>query len=174
MWLLDNWQLISVTLQLSIQTWPGQLTKHFISCSNWETTWRDHDMASIPEDVDPDMLKRLFKQKSLSEFETIFSCACIVPGHVGAKIRRCRKIFLCHSQIVLVLISFSGYPHSTDGTMSKMVRHECKASRTIFVPENPHIHMACVIMEPSEPHTHPILPATKATLAIKNCTMNVL
>ena len=28
--------------------------------------------------------------------------------------------------------------------------------------------MACVIMEPSEPHTHPILPATKASFGIKN------
>ena len=37
------------------------------------------------------MLKRLFKGKSLTEFETILSCARIVPGHVGAKIRHCRK-----------------------------------------------------------------------------------
>jgi len=37
------------------------------------------------------MLKRLFKGKSLSEFETVLSCARIVPGHVRAKIRRCRK-----------------------------------------------------------------------------------
>ena len=28
--------------------------------------------------------------------------------------------------------------------------------------------MACVIMDPSEPHTHPILPATKASFGIKN------
>jgi hypothetical protein len=49
-----------------------------------------------------------------------------------------------------------------------MVQHECEATRTIFVPEDPHIHMACVIMEPSDPHTHPILPATKASLGIKN------
>lgn len=27
--------------------------------------------------------------------------------------------------------------------------------------------MACVIMDPSEPHTHPILPATKASFEIK-------
>ena len=94
----DTWQLI-LTLQPSFQNWPGQSTKHFIGCSNWENTWRDHDTASIPEDIDPDMLKRLFKQKSLSEFETILSCACIVPGHVGGKIRRCRKILLWHSQI---------------------------------------------------------------------------
>jgi hypothetical protein len=64
--------------------------------------------------------------------------------------------------------SFSGYPHSADGTLSKMVRRDCEATRTIFVPEDPRIRMACVIMEPNEPHTHPILPATKASLGIKN------
>lgn len=159
-----------MTLRLSFQnsSWPGQSTKNFIGCSNWDSTWRDHDTASIPEDVDPDMLKLLFKGKSLSGFETILSCACIVPGHVGAKIRRCRKILLSHSQISINLISFSGYPHSADGTLSKMVRHECEATRTIFIPEDPRIRMACVIMEPSDPHTHPILPATKATIEIKN------
>ena len=114
------------------------------------------------------MLKQLFKGKSLAGFETILSCACIVPGHVGAKIRRCRKILLSHSQISISLILFSGYPHSADGTLSKMVRHECEATRTIFVPEDPRIRKACVIMEPSDPHTHPILPATKATIEIKN------
>ena len=49
-------------------------------------------MASIPEDVDPDMLKQLFKGKSLSGFETILSCARIVPGHVGAKFWHCHKL----------------------------------------------------------------------------------
>jgi hypothetical protein len=48
-----------------------------------------------------------------------------------------------------------------------MVRRDCEATRTIFVPENPSIRMACVIMDPSEPHTHPILPATKASFEIK-------
>jgi len=67
-----------------------------------------------------------------------------------------------------VMIYFSGYPHSADGTLSKMVQRECEATRTIFVPEDSHIRMACVIMELSDPHTHPILPATKAALGIKN------
>jgi len=49
-----------------------------------------------------------------------------------------------------------------------MVRHECEAARTIFVPEDPRIRMACVIMEPSDPHTHPILLAMKVSLGIKN------
>ena len=39
------------------------------------------------------MLKRLFNGKTLSEFETVLSCACIVPGHVGAKIRHCCKTY---------------------------------------------------------------------------------
>ena len=36
------------------------------------------------------------------------------------------------------------------------------------MPEDPRIRMACVVLEPDEPHTHPILPATKASLGIKN------
>ena len=62
---------------------------------------------------------------------------------------------------------FQGYLHSADGTMSKMVCHECEAARTIFVPEDPSICMACATMDPGEPHTHPILPATKVSFKIK-------
>jgi hypothetical protein len=118
------------------------------------------------------MLKRLFKGKSLSEFETILSCARIVPGHIGARIQSCRETSLIYqsSQTLYypILICISGYPHSADGTLSKMVRRECDASRTIFIPEDPNIRMACVVMEPGDPHTHPIIPATKASIGIKN------
>ena len=66
-----------------------------------------HDTANIPEDVDPDMLKRLLKGKSVSEFETVLSCARVVPGHVGGKIRRCRKLLFNDSlNCDLVLIFF--------------------------------------------------------------------
>ena len=76
---------------IRLQNWDGHSTRQFIGCSNWDSTWRVHDTANIPEDVDPDMLKRLFKGKSLSEFKTVLSCARIVPGHIGGKIKRCRK-----------------------------------------------------------------------------------
>jgi hypothetical protein len=89
--LINYFILADLTVPFHWQNWVGQSTKHFIGCSNWGDTWRVHDTASIPEDVDADMLKNLFKGESLSEFETILSCARIVPGHIGAKIQRCRE-----------------------------------------------------------------------------------
>src|SRR5277367_1193729 len=49
-----------------------------------------------------------------------------------------------------------------------MVRHKCPASRTIYVPVDPAIHMAIVVPNPEKPHNHPILPATKASITLKD------
>lgn len=91
-------QFLQCIVTIRLQNWDGHSTKQFIGCSNWDSAWRVHDTANIPEDVDPDMLKRLFKGKSLSEFETVLSCARIVPGHIGGKIRRCRKLSFLDSR----------------------------------------------------------------------------
>lgn len=53
------------------------------------------------------MLKRLFQGKSISEFETILSCARIVPGHIGAKIQRCRETSLINIHLSILSINLS-------------------------------------------------------------------
>jgi hypothetical protein len=49
-----------------------------------------------------------------------------------------------------------------------MIRHRCGASRTIYVPTDPAIRMACVVQNHEQPHNHPILPVTKASRDIKS------
>lgn len=97
----------SLCIYFYFKDWVGQSTKFFVGCSNWDSLWRDHDTASIPKDVDLNILKQLFKGKSLPEFETVLSCARIVPGHVGAKIRRCRKNSKLQYVYFVSLILFS-------------------------------------------------------------------
>lgn len=59
------------------------------------------------------------------------------------------------------------YPHQGDGTRAKLLRHRCSAARTIYVPEDPAVRMACVVPNHEKAHTHPILPATKTSTIIR-------
>ncbi|KAK7434029.1 hypothetical protein VKT23_020428 [Stygiomarasmius scandens] len=76
------------------------------------------------------------------------ACSRIIPAHIGAKLKKC------------------SYPHNNDGSESRMVEHKCNAKRTIFVPVDPNLRVACVVYT-SEPHSHPMLPATKASYDLK-------
>jgi hypothetical protein len=47
-----------------------------------------------------------------------------------------------------------------------MIRHPCTAYMTIYVPANTTLRMACVILDPAKPHTHPMPPEAKLTLDV--------
>ncbi|KAK1229822.1 hypothetical protein PQX77_007102 [Marasmius sp. AFHP31] len=61
--------------------------------------------------------------------------------------------------VVLTYIH-SEYPHNADGSSSQMQKFKCEAYRTIFVPLDSTICMACIVYE-IKPHTHPALPLLK-------------
>ncbi len=65
-------------------------------------------------------------------------------------------------------IVLTEYPHSKNGRQSKMVHHECSASRTIYIPIDDSIRMACIVPNHKQPHTHPILPSVKVSREIKD------
>ena len=48
-----------------------------------------------------------------------------------------------------------------------MVHIPCQASRTIYVPTNG-LRIGILIQDHEHPHTHPILPLTKASIQEKN------
>ncbi|KAF8175111.1 hypothetical protein BJ912DRAFT_1075466 [Pholiota molesta] len=124
--------------------------RHFVSCSGWSTRFREgHRTAYIPSGIRDEDLITLFNGEILAGFETPFPCGRIVPAHIGSKAQHCK------------------FPHRGDGSQVKMVRHQCPASRTIFVPEDPTIRKACVIPNHEKPHTHPILPDTKTSKMIR-------
>ncbi|KAG6822111.1 hypothetical protein H0H92_015221, partial [Tricholoma furcatifolium] len=122
---------------------------YFITCSAWTRKFREgHLTCSIPDNVDEDLLAKLFNNQSLDGFNSAPGCSRIIPAHVGGKVPKCR------------------YPHNADGQPSTVVRHKCPASRVIYVPLDPKIRMACVVPN-LVPHNHPILPAVKASHDIK-------
>ncbi|KAF8156702.1 hypothetical protein B0H34DRAFT_808140, partial [Crassisporium funariophilum] len=78
------------------------------------------------------------------------TCSYILPAHVGARVKKCK------------------YPHAKNGWQSKITHHKCMAARTIYVPLDPSIRMACILPDHKEPHNHPILPARKASRNLKD------
>ncbi|KAF8961308.1 hypothetical protein BDZ97DRAFT_1760046 [Flammula alnicola] len=109
---------------------------------------KEHSQASIPDSVNEQHLIDLFSGRSLENFDSPQACSRVPPAHIGGKLKKCK------------------YPHTGDGKQAKMVRHQCPTSRTIYVPLDPTIRKALV--GPNQHgHSHPILPATKASKMIK-------
>ncbi|KAJ7435706.1 hypothetical protein B0H11DRAFT_2366612 [Mycena galericulata] len=48
-----------------------------------------------------------------------------------------------------------------------MIHHPCQAYMTIFVPLDLSLRMACVMLDHTKPHTHPMPPKSKASLEVK-------
>ncbi|KAJ3716985.1 hypothetical protein C8R42DRAFT_724623 [Lentinula raphanica] len=123
---------------------------YFIACSNWSSEWSsNHRSFSISSGVSELSLSKLFHDETLSGISAVATCTRILPARIGGKVKIC------------------GYPHNADGQQSKMVKIECKAYRTIFYPANTSIRQACIIYQLEKPHTHPILPASKASLEVR-------
>ncbi|KAF8313350.1 hypothetical protein F5887DRAFT_1090268 [Amanita rubescens] len=124
---------------------------YFIACSGWTRSFRDnHQYHSIPDNVDEHMLARLFAGEELDGFSGASKCSRVIPAHVGGKVDKCR------------------FPHNANGTQTNMKRHNCPASRTIYVPVDPTIRMACIVPNHDYPHSHPVLPASKASRDLRN------
>lgn len=49
-----------------------------------------------------------------------------------------------------------------------MVHIECKAYRTIYVPVDKSARWAVLVPDPSQPHTHPLLPLTKPSFEARD------
>ncbi|KAF8966029.1 hypothetical protein BDZ97DRAFT_1917737 [Flammula alnicola] len=124
--------------------------RHFIGCSGWSRTFSSgHSSASIPDNVKEEDIIALFEGRELESLQPATACSRIIPAHVGGQVKKCK------------------FPHNADGRQLKMVHHECLASRTIYIPVDPSIRMACIVPNHEKPHTHPILPATKPSRELK-------
>ncbi|KAG6822985.1 hypothetical protein H0H92_011827, partial [Tricholoma furcatifolium] len=58
---------------------------HFIACSGWTRDWHDHWTSNIPDNVDEDLLSKLFLNKPLDSFSAPPSCSRLIPANVGGK-----------------------------------------------------------------------------------------
>ncbi|KAE9398665.1 hypothetical protein BT96DRAFT_939946 [Gymnopus androsaceus JB14] len=75
------------------------------------------------------------------------------------------------------IIDLSGPEHAhLKGSIAKllakhMVKHKCRAYRTIFTPEDPSIRQICIVYKVI-PHCHPILPLSKPSETAKELYRN--
>ncbi|THV01762.1 hypothetical protein K435DRAFT_793088 [Dendrothele bispora CBS 962.96] len=129
---------------------------HFVSCSGWKPNWRDdHCSYNIPNGVDEELLIKLFESAPIEGKSLMSTCSRIVPSRVGLTAsRNCSKVF------------FLVFNHSKLSS-SKMVKHKCKAYRTIFVPTDKTVQMACIIYKVGPAHSHPALPLSKPSKTAK-------
>jgi hypothetical protein len=47
-----------------------------------------------------------------------------------------------------------------------MIRRPCTAYMTIYMPVDPNMRLACVVLDPSRPYTHPMPPLAELTLDV--------
>ncbi|KAJ7719563.1 hypothetical protein B0H16DRAFT_1795087 [Mycena metata] len=131
----------------------GSLRKaHFIGCSSWSRTWRDHPADSIPDNIDETLLAELMSpQGAFTSGSTTAECSRIGSSRVGERQPFCAHIHLKDGKSV----------------RGQMLHHPCKTYMTIYVPLDSSLRMACVTFNPAKPHTHPMGPMTKITLDVK-------
>ena len=140
--------------------------KHFIACTGWSSDWRkDHMSWSIPDSVKEDDLQLLFAGKPLPGFEKPLRCSRIVPAHVGGRVKNCSTFSRSRVSYIWTENCYlcAEYPHTGDGKQALLIRHECPASKTIWVPIDESIRKAVIVFNPDNPHNHPILPSSKAS-----------
>ena len=138
---------------------------HFIACSGWSKKWWEgHWSYSIPDRVNEDVLVKLSNAEELQAISCIPTCARIVRSQNGALKCSC-GMYSYYLYRYILIKSYAGYPHNLDGSLSKLIKHKCDASWTIFVPVDPSIRHAVLVFSSKktrsvkpEPHSHPILP----------------
>ncbi|THU81645.1 hypothetical protein K435DRAFT_972274 [Dendrothele bispora CBS 962.96] len=135
-----------------LREWKDQKPRnghnYFVACTGWSSANSSgHRSFSIPHGVDDELLEELFhRDTQLEGISQMSTCSRIIPSRVGYRASgRCR------------------YPHNADGSFSTMVKHQCNAYRTIFVPLDTSIRQACIIYDIEKPHSHPALPLSKPT-----------
>ncbi|KAJ7138792.1 hypothetical protein C8R43DRAFT_1131951 [Mycena crocata] len=125
---------------------------HFIACSQWTPVWRGHNSFNIRDEVDETLLAQLFSDaEAFTSGSETAACSRIISPRTGERQKFCAHIHLRQGKSV----------------RSDMIHHPCNAYMTIFVPVDPSLRMACVVLDHRRPHTHPMPPMKKASLDVK-------
>ncbi|KAJ7702554.1 hypothetical protein B0H14DRAFT_2291350, partial [Mycena olivaceomarginata] len=123
----------------------------FIGCSEWTASWRNHQSDSIPDNIDETLLAQLMSpQAAFSSGSKTEPCSRIISPRIGLRQNFCVHIHLANGR-------------SVRGTMT---RRPCTAYMTIYVPVDPNTRLACVVLDASKLHTHPMPPLAKLSLDV--------
>ncbi|KAF9062399.1 hypothetical protein BDP27DRAFT_1427957 [Rhodocollybia butyracea] len=124
---------------------PSKGHTHFIGCSGYrQNHMGTHRSFTIPHGVNASILEKLINGEPVEGLDRLMkTCSRIVPSRVGKRASgKCK------------------YPHSASGEASEMMKQECSARQTIFIPLDRSIHQVCIVYQ-LKPHSHPALPMSK-------------
>ncbi|KAJ6614279.1 hypothetical protein B0H10DRAFT_2436035 [Mycena sp. CBHHK59/15] len=122
---------------------------YWVACDGWTREFREsHRTHSIPDNVDEQLLLKLFAGKALANDDSVDTngCSRIVHPHIGGKLKYCR------------------HPHIIKGkavAQCPIVHRKCGSKRTYYIPVDPTIRKVLIFHPKSVPHNHPIAPPLK-------------
>ncbi|KAJ6550908.1 hypothetical protein B0H10DRAFT_2447027 [Mycena sp. CBHHK59/15] len=129
--------------------------QYWIACSGWTKNFKEnHRTHSIPDCVEEKLVVKLLADEAVNDNgdKDTPPCSCIVHPKTGLKLKYCP-----HAHIV------NGHSKAH----SRIQRHPCPASRTIYIPDDTSIRKALIIHKDHTPHNHPMPALTKVSLQVK-------
>ncbi|KAJ6605718.1 hypothetical protein B0H10DRAFT_2440161 [Mycena sp. CBHHK59/15] len=129
--------------------------QYWIACSGWTKNFKEnHRTHSIPDCVEEKLVVKLLADEAINDNgdKDTPPCSCIVHPKTGLKLKYCP-----HAHIV------NGHSKAH----SRIQRHPCPASRTIYIPDDTSIRKALIIDKDHTPHNHPMPALTKVSLQVK-------
>ncbi|KAJ7144653.1 hypothetical protein C8R44DRAFT_974048 [Mycena epipterygia] len=122
---------------------------YWIACNGWTPNFQEsHRTHAIPDNVNEDILVKLFDKKRLANDDSLDTTPCsrIVHPHVGGKLKFCR------------------HPHIIKGeaiSQCPIEHHKCPSKRSYYIPVDPTMRKVLVFHPKCVPHNHPIPPLLK-------------
>jgi hypothetical protein len=139
---------------------------HFIGCTGWAPTSRNHRSFTIPDYVDENLLSKLFCGEALTiDGSDNKCCSHVVSSHIGLKLKYCGELVITLFIITrLTHLCHIAYTHLVNGKpfKSPILHRPCDAERTIFIPVDSKYCMAIVVPNHKSAHNHPMPPMIKA------------
>ncbi|KAJ6582744.1 hypothetical protein B0H10DRAFT_2198444 [Mycena sp. CBHHK59/15] len=123
--------------------------RYWIACDGWTPEFKEsHRTHSIPDNVDEQLLIKLFANKPLANDNSVDTnpCSRIVHPHIGGKLRYCRHPHIINGQAV---------------AQCPIQHRKCPSKRTFYIPVDLTIRKVLVFHPKSVPHNHPIPPLLK-------------
>ncbi|KAJ6616901.1 hypothetical protein B0H10DRAFT_1948765 [Mycena sp. CBHHK59/15] len=143
------------TRLLRLQQGMSRGHQYWIACSGWTKNFKEnHRTHSIPDCVEEKLVVKLLADEAINDNgdKDTPPCSCIVHPKTGLKLKYCP-----HAHIV------NGHSKAH----SRIQRHPCPASRTIYIPDDTSIRKALIIHKDHTPHNHPMPALTKVSLQVK-------
>ncbi|KAJ7663311.1 hypothetical protein DFH06DRAFT_1395515 [Mycena polygramma] len=129
---------------------------YWVACDGWTPAFKEHHRThSIPDNVEDDLIYKLFKNQPLANDDSLDTnpCSRIVHPHIGGKRKHCH------------------HPHIVNGvalTECPIIKRPCPCKRTYYIPIDPTIRKILIFHPKGVPHNRPVPPPLKMSAVTKS------